>query len=71
MIPYVTYVKTLGNLTKEEKDSYTDDELDVDQPFEISQRTEPTMRDNAKIEGMVLEAKEKANPISYEDSSPI
>ena len=29
------------------------------------------MRDDAKIEEMVLEAKEEAKPISYEDSSPI
>lgn len=29
------------------------------------------MRDDSKIEEMVLEAKEEAKPISYEDSSPI
>ena len=63
--------KIMEECEHEEQEPYIDVELDVKQPSVISQPTEPTTRDDANIEDMVLEGKEEIKKISNKDSSPI
>ena len=54
-----------------EQESYINVVHDVGQPSMISQPTKPSMRDDAKIEETVLEAKEETKQVSSKNSSPI